>query len=240
MKIQSNNLPLASNFDRSFLDFERGIRVGHLDPSQRITQIVKALLIARHNVDMICDRWGRGVYWQWVCWVPRPNREAKPLSSGHNFASAKFFVSIDRDDREIAAGMQIERAASKGGADSFGVSLQRDWDWHVMLKALKGKPLPAEIKRLLHEGFRVRVGPFSSLTEYNSSNWNPASCHRCAARFPSDEWGMFQLAYAIPEKEVRRTSGAELIEAVLGVFDEVTKAMNYCMYSPCLTPSSET
>ena len=63
-----------SGFERSFLDFDRGIRAGQLDPSQRITQIIKAVLIRRHGIDMICDRWGRGIFWQWICRVPRLNR----------------------------------------------------------------------------------------------------------------------------------------------------------------------
>ena len=33
----------------------------------------------------VTDRWGRGVYWQWICWLPRANRQAKPVSHDVNF-----------------------------------------------------------------------------------------------------------------------------------------------------------
>ena len=86
-------------FRTSFIDFDRGIRMGHLEPEERITQIFKRLLADRFRCRVICDRWGRGVWWQWICWVPEPNRAAKPLSSTSNFSSAKFFVSVDREER---------------------------------------------------------------------------------------------------------------------------------------------
>ena len=216
------------SFDSGFIDFDRGIRVGLLDPSQRVTQIFKTLLSERHGVDMVCDRWGRGVYWQWICWVPKANRDAKPLSSGYNFASAKFFISTDRENRTFQSGLQVERAPKSGAASD--VTLEKDWDWHVLLAALKQPALPRIISRLLGEGFRVRVGAFGGLTEYN---------RRRAQRFAPREWGGFQLFYPMPEKELRQTSGAELIQAAIAVFDEVAPAMNLCMYAPCLKkPSS--
>ena len=236
----NNDLHLyAGNFDRSFIDFSRGIRVGHLEPNQRITQIVKAVLVARHEADMTCDRWGRGVYWRWICWVPRPNRDAKPVSSGHNFGSAKFFISVDPDEHTFSAGMQIERAPDKPSSDSFGVSLKSDWDWHVMLKALKGRGLPREIKRLLGEGFLLRMGRFEEPVEYSSGNWNAAACRRAAAKSTLGDWRMFQLAFHFPEKEVKNMSGSEIVEAVIAIFEEVTVAMNSCMYHPCLKPQPD-
>lgn len=232
MSLRTEELPSLSNFEASFIDFKRGIRVGLLDESQRITRLLKALLMTRHGVEMVCDRWGRGVYWQWICWVPKPNREAKPFSSGYNFGSAKFFITVDQDDKEFLAGMQIERApVSRSEGD---VMLQKDWDWNVMLKALKARKLPNAIRGLLKEGFRLRVGPFSSLTEFTKKNWSAAGCLRSLEKFPRDEWGMFQVSYAISEKELKSMSGPEITEAVMGVFEEVVPAMGLCMYAPCL------
>ena len=222
-------------FDSKFLDFEHGIRVGLLDPSQRITQILKSMLQLRHGVEMVCDRWGRGVYWQWICWVPKPNRDAKPESSGFNFASAKFFISLDREDRIFQSGFQVERAPKAAGADDWGVQLAHDWDWHVLLKALAEAPLQKGIKRLLGEGFRVRTGAFGELVEYDRRSWDPAACRRRAQRFSPREWGGFQLFWPMPEKEVRRSSGRELVQAVMAVFDEIAPVMNLCLYAPCLT-----
>lgn len=221
-------------FRSEYLDFERGIRIGHLDPEERITQIIKNRLTERHGARMICDRWGRGVYWQWICWVPEPNRKAKPLSSRYNFSSAKFFVSIDREERIFQSGMQIERAPRKPDEDDRAVPLEKDWDWHVLLRALRAPALPRELRRLLNEGFRIRVGGFSSLLEYERRNWDVDACRRKAQRFSPREWGGFQLFWPMTAAEVRETPGSEIIEAILAVFDEVTPAMNLCMYSPCL------
>ena len=221
-------------FRSEFLDFERGIQVGHLEPDERITQLVKRAMEERHGVRMVCDRWGRGVHWQWICWVPEPNKKAKPLSSAYNFSSAKFFVAIDREERVFQSGMQIERAPKKPAKDDWQIRLERDWDWNVLLLALHAPDLPRRLGALLREGFRVRVGPFSSLTEYGRRNWDLAACRRRAQAFAASEWGGFQLFWPMGEKEVRATPGPELIDAVLAVFDELAPAMSLCMYSPCL------
>ena len=70
-------------FKREFLDFERGIRMGGLEPNERITQIVKAHLVARHGQPFIIDKWGRGRFWRWICWLPRarmPGRSSAMMS----------------------------------------------------------------------------------------------------------------------------------------------------------------
>lgn len=48
---------------------------------------------------------------------------------------------------------------------------------------------------------------------------------RCAVQY----FGGYQLYYAMTEPEVRKTTGLDLFEAVIAVFDEVTPAMNLCM-----------
>jgi hypothetical protein len=220
-------------FRSEYLDFERGIRVGHLAVEARLTQIMKRRLTERYGVRMLCDRWGRGVYWQWLCWVPEPNKRAKPLSAGHNFGSAKFYVTIDRAQRVFHAGMQVERAPTRPTA-TWPLTVEKDWDWHILLNALREDALPHHLSQLLREGFRIRVGAFASRTEYDHHSWDLSACRRKAQRFSANAWGGFQLFWPMPEQEVQATSGAELVEAILAVFAAVTPVMNLCMYAPCL------
>src|SRR5512136_551040 len=86
-------------FRPEWIDFDRGIRVGNLEPHQRITQILKLGLESRHGASFVIDRWGRGAFWQWICWLPRANREAKPLSHDVNFGCAKLFIAVDQQER---------------------------------------------------------------------------------------------------------------------------------------------
>jgi hypothetical protein len=51
-------LPVRPAFKRAFLDFERGIRMGNLEPHERITQIIKVSLMERHQHDFIWARFG--------------------------------------------------------------------------------------------------------------------------------------------------------------------------------------
>jgi hypothetical protein len=88
--LASERVDQQGTFRSAYLDFERGIRVGHLAVDARLTQIIKSRLTARYGVRMLCDRWGRGMYWQWLCWVPEPNKRAKPLSAAHNALRADF------------------------------------------------------------------------------------------------------------------------------------------------------
>ena len=220
-------------FRSEYLDFERGIRVGHLEPEARITQLLKARLTDMHECRMVCDRWGRGVYWQWICWVPEPNRAAKPFSSIDNFASSKFFITIDEDDRIFQSGLQVERAPTKPVDDSEDVELDQDWDWYVLLNAQRGEEFPSKVEALLEEGFRVRVGAFSEPGEYAEESWDTEEVLRDTV-FAEDEWGGFQLFWPMSEEEVKATPGPELIDAISAVFAEISPVMNLCMYSPCL------
>jgi len=76
-------LPIRLAFRREFLDFERGIRMGGLEPNERITQIVKAALVSKYRQPFIIDKWGRGRFWRWICWLPRammPGRSSAMMS----------------------------------------------------------------------------------------------------------------------------------------------------------------
>jgi len=54
------------------------------------------------------------VYWQWICWLPRSNREAKPVSHDVNFGCAKLFISVEQDTKIFKCGLQIERGYVTG------------------------------------------------------------------------------------------------------------------------------
>jgi hypothetical protein len=71
-------VPTGEAFRPEWFDFEHGIRVGNLEPHERITQILKHHLEQTHGTRFITDRWGRGVFWQWICWLPVADRAEKP------------------------------------------------------------------------------------------------------------------------------------------------------------------
>jgi len=238
-------LPVRPAFRREFLDFERGIRMGNLEPNERITQIIKHDLVGRHGRDFIIDKWGRGRFWQWICWVVRADRDAKPISSGYNFSCAKFYISLERDERHLAAGLQIERAAlrtgrKRGAADE--VYAEKDWDFYRLVKGLrKGTPLEKELRRLVTvEGFAAGIGgTFEGYKAFRGKRWGGVEAvRRAAAAVPDDAWGWFQLYYPIPEKELNAMDGSEIVATILAIFDEVTPTMNLVMAEPFLTVSS--
>src|SRR5579884_1804563 len=136
--IQSLPLPKAAiGFRPEYLDFRRGIRVGNLEDHERITRILKLELEARYGEAFVTERYGRGVYWQWIGYLPRANRLAKPLSSHVSFGCAKLFVMIDTEDKLFKCGLQVERGRIEPTDRSSDYSLRSDWDWHRLVKGLK-------------------------------------------------------------------------------------------------------
>ncbi len=225
-------LPTGEAFRSEWIDFQRGIRVGNIEPQERITQILKFHLEQRHHTPFVTDRWGRGVYWQWICWLPRANREAKPISHDVNFGCAKLFISADTDTKIFKSGLQIERGYAVGPEPYPGCLLKDDWDWHRLINQCSaGSELDEELHRLLkREGFVAEVGDFESNAVFNAKNFKSARQIRDAAKnYSTREWAGFQLYYPMPESEVRTSSGYELVKAICGVFEEVVPAMNCCM-----------
>jgi hypothetical protein len=232
-------LPVRPAFKREFLDFEHGIRMGGLEPHERITQIVKARLLEKHGRDLVIDKWGRGRYWQWICWIVRENRDSKPTSGGLSFASAKFFVSLERDDRTLEAGLQIERAHERAGRRKPNeIYAAPDWDFYRLVENLrKGTALAAELDRLVRvEGFTARVGgSWEASHEFRGPRWGgPAAARKACLSIPPEAWGWFQVVYPTPEKELINMDGTDIIAAVLAIFDEVTPLMNLVMDRPYL------
>jgi hypothetical protein len=231
----SGEMPTGEAFRTEWIDFERGIRVGNIEPHERITRILKHHLEQRYGTPFVTDRWGRGVYWQWICWLPRANREAKPQSSNVNFGCAKLFITADRAPDVFKSGLQIERGYAAGPAPYPGCLLQPDWDWNrLMAQCRAGTPMERELTRLLNrEGFVAEIGDWEANAVFRRGAFRSARQIREAARrYPAREWAGFQLYYPMPRRELVRSSGYDVVKAVCAVFDEVVPAMNVCMQVP--------
>ena len=219
-------------FRPEFLDFKRGIRVGHLEPHQRITQILKLSLQALYGEDFVIDRWGRGVYWQWICFLPRANRTAKPLSSDVNFGCSKFFIKIDRAEGLFQTGLHVERGRLKPSGEHLSYQLQEDWDWHRLIQAIHGKSaLYRRIRRLVREdGFQIYCGTRETGTHFEKAHFPSADALRNALLGYADpDWVVFQLYYPMTAREIQRSSGPDLVESILAIMQEVVPVMNECM-----------
>jgi hypothetical protein len=223
----------AVAFRPEFLDFDRGIRVGHIEDNERITRLLKVELEHRFREPFVTERWGRGVYWQWIGYLPKANRAAKPISSSVSFGCSKFFLSVNTDARRFECGLQIERGFVKAPAGFAGCELKHDWDWHRLLKSLKRDgPMESEIRRLVRrEGFMIHAGAWEASAGEFGKNKLPdiLELRRILKTAKEDSWAGFQLFYPMAEGEVQSATGLDLFESMLAIFDEVTPAMNLSM-----------
>jgi hypothetical protein len=227
-------------FSPKYLDFDRGIRVGNLEDNERITRLLKVELEYRYQQQFVTERWGRGVFWLWIGLLPRANRNAMPVSSAVSFGCSKFFITVDTDERLFECGLQIERGYIKAPRDFRSCELREDWDWNRLLKSLRtGGPMESELKRLVvGEGFRIHAGGWEEgVKDIGRTNFQGAAQIRhILAKASPKSWAGFQLYYPMKEKEVINTTGSELFEAMLAVFEEVTPAMNLCMHIQLPSP----
>ncbi len=232
----------GAGFRPEFLDFRRGIRVGNLEPHERITQILKAALEARFAQPFLIERYGRGVYWRWIAWLPRAWRARKPLSFQTSFGCSKYFIMMDTDEQVFRAGLQVERGYVKAPPGGGAWQLAPDWDWHRLIAALRPRAaLDRQLRRLLGEGFRIFAGSWEAeAAEFCARDYPGAAALREALEAaPKRQWAGFQLYYPMTEADVRASSGAELVEAILAVFEEVTPAVNLCAEAPLRVRSED-
>lgn len=237
-------LPKAAiAFRPEYLDFERGIRVGNLEDNERVTRLLKLGLEHRFRQSFVTERWGRGVYWQWIGYLPRANREAKPFSGNVSFGCSKYFVSMDTEEKLFQCGMQVERGFLKAPREYRGCQLRSDWDWHRLLEGLKENgSMASEIDRLVsEEGFAVRAGSWEAESGYlgRQRKVDFARLRHALETAPARHWAGFQIYYPMRRREVQASAGVELIEAMLAIFDEVTHAMNSCMQVRLSHPDDE-
>lgn len=223
----------AIRFAAEFLDFERGIRVGNLEDHERITRILKLALEARYREGFVTERFGRGVYWQWIGFVSRSNRSAKTVSSKVSFGCSKFFLTID--DGLFKCGFSVERGMIRPPAGNLQIRLGPDWDWHRLLAALvPGGEMERQLRRLVRrEGFRIDAGSWEPRTTFGRGEFPGMDLlYRTLAGAEPSSWAGFQVYYPMSRKEVAGSSGVDLVEAMMAVFGEVTPAMNLCMQVP--------
>lgn len=220
-------------FQSNFLDFRRGIRVGNLGDHERITRILKLGLESRFQQPFVTERWGRGVYWRWIGYVVKANKLAKPISSNVSFGCAKFFLMIDTDEQLFKCGLQVERGYLKKSDNSSRFNLGTDWDWHRLIKALRSNsPMETELKRLvLSESFTLQAGSWSSESTYFSKSNFPTMFRlrkKLETASPND-WASFMVYFSMKEDEVLQSSGNDIVDAILAIFEEVTPAMKLCI-----------
>jgi hypothetical protein len=229
----------AIGFKPEHLDFERGIRVGNLKDHERITRILKLELEHRYAEPFVTERYGRGVYWQWIGYLPRANRTAKAVSSHVSFGCSKLFLMTDTKEKVFKCGLQVERGRVGGSNEKSDFTLGPDWDWHRLTKALTPRgPMERELNRLIkREGFRIRLGTWSAPLTLSRSEWPGTSgLKTLVKKIDPADWAFFQLYYPTPEEDVRSATGVDLIEAMLAVFLEVTPTMNLCMQTSLKLP----
>jgi len=219
-------------FRPEFLDFERGIRVGNLEERERITRILKLSLESRYGQDFVTERWGRGVYWRWIGYLPRANRAAKTVSGGASFSCSKFFVAMNPEEQLFQCGLQVERGFVKAPREFAQCQLADDWDWHRLIRALRPKSLvERELTRLFREGFQIRGGSWDAEFQRISGAGfaGVVKLRKMLDAAPKNHWAGFQLFYPMNEADVRSATGLDLVESMLAVFQEVTPIMNLCM-----------
>jgi len=225
-------LGVACAFRPEFLDFQRGIHVGNLNDHERITRILKLALEARYRQPFVTERWGRGVYWRWIGFLPRANRLAKPISSDVSFGCSKFFLLVDTEERAVKVGLQIERGYEKAPREFRHFQLRPDWDWHRLLAALKpGSGMARELQRLVcREGFLLDAGGWEEPGLFSKANYpGPLKLRRALEAAPKNQWAGFQILYRMNESDVQSATGLDLVESMLAVYREVVPAMNRCM-----------
>jgi hypothetical protein len=222
----------AIGFQSEYLDFQNGIRVGNLEDNQRITRILKLALEARYCQDFVTERYGRGVYWQWIGFLPRANRSAKPISSKVSFGCSKYFLTVDTEEQVFKCGFSVERGMIEPPPDFPKIELRSDWDWHRLLASLKPSGFMArELKRLVfREGFLIDAGGWDMRQPLGKNNFPSTTKLRTILQAaPGASWAGFQVYFAMSEKEVRNSTGIDLVESMMAIFEEVTPAMNGCM-----------
>jgi hypothetical protein len=214
----------ATGFRPEYLDFRRGIHVGNLEQNQRITRILKLALESRFGQPFVTERWGRGVYWRWIGFLARANRAAKPLSSHVSFGCAKYFLSVEPEEGLFKCGLQVERGYLKAPRGYRDWQLRPDWDWNRLVKGLRrGSPMDHELGRLLREGFHVWASGWAFHQERAAG---AAKLKRILQAAPAGEWAGFQIYYPMTETDVRTSTGPDLVDSMLAVFDEVTPILN--------------
>lgn len=224
------------DFRPEFIDFRRGIRVGNLNDNERISRILKLALESKYRQPFVTEKWGRGVYWQWIGYLVKANRTVKPISSNISFGCSKFFILMDTEEQSFKCGLQVERGFIRAPIGYAKFKLCDDWDWYQLLRALKPKgPMERELKRLvMREGFLLQAGSWHSTTTLFRKTNFPSMSHLRATltKAPVSRWAGLMIYFSMNEEEVQSTCGVDLVESMLAIFQELTPTMRLCIQTP--------
>lgn len=224
---------LPNQFKTQWIDFKKGIRVGHLEEDQRITQILKKCLFKVFNEDFLVDHWGRGLFWSYIWFCPRANLKAKNFKGPGQFPSAKYFIGIDSDRSLFVSGLYVESGYNKSEEPRY--QRNSDWDWNrFVAKLKKDSTFQKEIQRLIfEESFELVIGFEENLKIFNRENFKDVKsiCNEIEKRLKED-WVVVQIYYPLSEKEVKSMKGSELIQATMGIWSESSNLMNACLQIP--------
>lgn len=230
-------MPDGSAFRAEWVEAGRGIRVGHLRPEERLTQILKFRLREIFGQDFLVDRWGRGSVWSTVWFVPRPNRIAKGYPGAGHFSSAKFYVGTHAGADDVRAGFHIESGLGRS-PDHPEYERAPNWDWNRFLAALRGNDaLDAELRRLVRrDGFRVSLGFFERDALAPETFQGSRTLLRAVRRMDRDAWIGVLVDYGWSDEEIQSTGGPGFVDAVVAVCLELAGVMNAALEIPLPDP----
>jgi hypothetical protein len=222
-------------FKSEWIDFKNGIRIGHLEPEQRITQILKAELLRLYQEDFLVDHWGRGVYWAYIWFCPRKNLKIKNFKGKGQFPSAKYFIGLDSDRQKFVTGFYVESGYSVHEEPRF--QRQPDWDWNRFIEKLKSdSDFEKELRLLIQkEGFELAIGFEEDLCIFSGSNYSgPEPIIQEIEKRLRDNWVVVQIYFPFTEKDIKAMDGSEIVQAVLGTWQETSGMMNMFLQIPLI------
>jgi hypothetical protein len=226
-------MELPEQFNTQWIDFKKGIRVGHLEEDQRITQILKKRLLKLFNEDFLIDHWGRGLFWSYIWFCPRKNLKAKNFKGPGQFPSAKYFIGVDSNRRLFVAGFYVESGYNESEEPRY--QRNSDWDWNrFVVKLKKDSVFQKEVQRLMfEEDFELAIGFEENLKIFDKQNFKDLEpvCDEINKRL-NEDWVVVQIYYPLSEKELKSMNGAELIQAIMGIWSESAGLMNACLRVP--------
>ncbi|MDP3981306.1 MAG: hypothetical protein Q8Q33_07840, partial [Chlamydiota bacterium] len=189
-------------FQPSFIDFKKGIRVGHLDENARLSRILKNALHEIFGEVFLVDRWGRGVYWEYIWFTPQRSWKKKNIKGRGHFESAKFFVGLDSKLKEFRAGIHIESGYTRS-VEEPRYQRNDQWDWNRMMKTLKGNThLHAILKQLINEEqFRLQIGFSEDRSIYDC--WDgPKNILKEIQKRLCENWVVVQFFHAYSKQDL--------------------------------------
>lgn len=224
-------------FKNEFIDFKHGIRVGHLEKEQRITQILKEQLLKIFKEDFIIDHWGRGIFWPYIWFCPRANLKAKKFEGSGQFPSAKYFIGVDSERSLFLSGFYVESGYEK--AEEPRYQRNEDWDWNHFINRLKNEPsFQKELERLIvKEGFELAIGFEENLNVFNRKNFQGLQPIRDEIeRRLREDWVVVQVYYPLSGKELKSMKGDDIVQSIIGIWIELVQLLNGCL-DRCVSPS---